>query len=227
MRYVLLPGLHGSAALFDPFVQAGPAATELILGSYPSSGPYDYDAAEVFARALLPRGESFVLIAESFSGPVALRIAADPPAGLRAVVLASSFARSPIALPLRSVPDAAFALLPMRSALPRWFLGGSERAEDWDARLREVLADVGQRAFVGRLRAIDGVDVRDLLPRVGVPLLYLQATRDRLVLPRFGREVTAGARDGRLIRLDGAHMLLQTAPQACWAAIASELYDRA
>ena len=86
---------------------------------------------------------------------------------------------------------------------------------------------IGQRAFVGRLRAIDGVDVRDLLPRVGVPLLYLQATRDRLVLPRFGREVTAGARDGRLIRLDGAHMLLQTAPQACWEAIASELYDRA
>lgn len=216
--YVLLPGLHGSTALFAPFTQGAPAGTRVVACAYPTTGPFDYEAAEATARAHLPR-EGHVIVAESFSGPVALRIAADPPPGLRAVVLVASFARSPIPLSLKRVPDGAFRLLPMRSALPRWFLGGSCREQRFDDLLRETLQGVSPQTFLARLRAIDAVDVRDALPEIGLPLLYLQATRDRVVRARFGREITAGVRRGKLQPIAGDHMLLQTAPAACWRAL--------
>lgn len=218
-RVVLLPGLHGSAALFAPFIAAAPTWARPQAAAYPPDGPYDYDAAEVTARAVLPDDRPFVLVAESFSGPVALRIAADPPQGLRAVVLVASFARSPLPVSLGRVPDAAFSLLPMRSAIPRWFLGGSRREAGFDRLLRETLHGVSRDTFVARLRAIDEVDVRHLLPDIRLPVVYLQATADRLIAPAFGRELIACAATGRLARVRGAHMLLQTAPEACWRAV--------
>jgi hypothetical protein len=46
-------------------------------------------------RAALPTRGRFVLLAESFSGPLAIRIAADPPSALVGLILCVTFARNP------------------------------------------------------------------------------------------------------------------------------------
>ena len=55
-----------------------------------------YDELEVLVRAALPTGQRYFLLGESFSGPLAIRIAANPPAGLAGVILCGTFAKNPL-----------------------------------------------------------------------------------------------------------------------------------
>jgi pimeloyl-[acyl-carrier protein] methyl ester esterase len=96
---VLLPGMDGSGLLFADFIEAlGPDVDAKVV-AYPPDRVLGYPELTVLARAELPSDRPFVLLAESFSGPVAVALAALRPPGLRALVLACSFVRSPISVP--------------------------------------------------------------------------------------------------------------------------------
>ena len=91
MKLVLIPGLDGTGDLFAPFVAAlGEVDTQVI--SYPPDRAMDYAEHEAHVRSLLPREGEYVLLAESFSGPVGIAIAASNPAGLRGLILCCSAA---------------------------------------------------------------------------------------------------------------------------------------
>jgi pimeloyl-ACP methyl ester carboxylesterase len=92
---VLLPGLDGTGLLFKPFIDAlnGRAQTQVV--SYPVDQTLGYTELEDLVRAALPKTGSFVVLGESFSGPIAIRIAADPPEGMVGVILCVTFARNP------------------------------------------------------------------------------------------------------------------------------------
>ena len=77
---VVLPGLDGTATLHSAFVDAVYAAFDSVaVISYPSNQILDYVALEALVRAELPPVAAFVLLGESFSGPIALSIAANAP----------------------------------------------------------------------------------------------------------------------------------------------------
>jgi pimeloyl-ACP methyl ester carboxylesterase len=90
---VLLPGMDGTGLLFEPFLKALKGFEPLVL-RYPR-GLTDYADCVAYARARLPKERPFLLLGESFSGPVAIALAAERPAGLRGLVLCSTFARNP------------------------------------------------------------------------------------------------------------------------------------
>lgn len=54
-----------------------------------------------------------------------------------------------------------------------------------------------------------------------VPLLYLQASEDRIVWPRCGRLVQAERSDAEIPELPGPHLLLQAVPSDAAAVLAS------
>jgi pimeloyl-ACP methyl ester carboxylesterase len=91
---VLLPGMDGTGDLFAPLVAALGPHMRTIIVRYPDE-PLDYASHEEIARAALPLGHPFILLGESFSGPIAVSIAASAPTGLRGYVLCCSFVRSP------------------------------------------------------------------------------------------------------------------------------------
>src|SRR4051812_4389167 len=93
---ILLPGLHGTADLFLPLLAAIPPDLPTRIISYPTHEPLSYDDLLRLIDTQLSNEESIVLIAESFSGPLALRYAAMHPARVRAVILCASFIRSPV-----------------------------------------------------------------------------------------------------------------------------------
>jgi pimeloyl-ACP methyl ester carboxylesterase len=64
-----------------------------------------------------------------------------------------------------------------------------------------------------RLRAVAEVDVRPLLARVEVPVLYLRASEDRLVPSPASAELAAIPRL-RVAEIEGPHFLLQASPSA-------------
>ena len=95
LTIVLLPGMDGTGELFAPFISAMGHEFGLTVVSYPPTGAQGYRELEAHARAALPRHERFVVLGESFSGPVAVSIAASHPAGFAGLILCSTFCSTP------------------------------------------------------------------------------------------------------------------------------------
>ncbi len=63
--------------------------------NYPTDKKLDYDDLLNLVIKMLPKEEPFILLGESFSGPLAIRVAVTIPLGLKAVVLCASFVTYP------------------------------------------------------------------------------------------------------------------------------------
>jgi pimeloyl-[acyl-carrier protein] methyl ester esterase len=220
-RLVLLPGMDGTGLLFDPLVEVLPRTLEPVIVSYPPNELLGYgELLDIVDRAL-PQDTPFVLLGESFSGPLALMAAAARPRGLVAVVLCASFARSPMPW----FPRALHALLrsPVFDLTPSLarsaVLLGPNATPRVRALLRQALGLVESRVIAARARAILGVDVTRELAACPVPILYLRAAADRLVSVGSWRLVAACRPDAREVVLPGPHLLLQTHPVEAVAAI--------
>jgi pimeloyl-ACP methyl ester carboxylesterase len=218
MKLALLPGLDGTGELFAPFV-AALAGTATRIVSYPTDRAMDYAGHEAVARAQLPQ-DDFVLVAESFSGPVGISIAAAPPPGLRGLVLCATFASNPF--PRLGFLAPAMRVLPApklpRPIAARWLYPGRETPELRDA-LSAAMRRVSMRTLGSRIAAVLSVDHRNLVSRIAVPMLYLRADQDR-VIPRAAGLHILGRRAGiALATFDAPHFLLQTEPAACAATV--------
>jgi pimeloyl-[acyl-carrier protein] methyl ester esterase len=212
-RLILLPGLHGTCELLADFMAALGEDAPVHAVDYPRDRVLDHAALADFVRPLLPVGKPFVLLGESFSGPIAIRLAAERPRGLCGVVLSTSFAANPrphlarFASLARAVPAQA---LPV-GVFTFWLLGRWTTPK-LRADFAQVLGAVDGDVLAERLIACTQVDVGALLPKIAVPLLYLRASRDRLLPQATGARVVAAVKQGRLVDLDGPHCLLQAIP---------------
>jgi pimeloyl-[acyl-carrier protein] methyl ester esterase len=89
---LLLPGIDGTGKFLGVFAQALRPSVEPMIVSYPSDRALGYDELEALVLAALPSDRGYILLGESFSGPLAVRIAARSPPGLHA---SSCVRRSP------------------------------------------------------------------------------------------------------------------------------------
>src|SRR4051812_32963307 len=110
---VLLPGLDGTGSLFQSLLRELPADVEPIVLSYPARDVLDYSALTQLVLRSLPTARPFVLLGESFSGPVAVLTAAAQPKGLLGVILCASFVSAPRPLAKHVLPLAP--LLPLHA----------------------------------------------------------------------------------------------------------------
>ncbi|WP_223165004.1 alpha/beta fold hydrolase [Massilia frigida] len=214
LTLVLLPGMDGSGDLFAGFIAALGDQLEAIVISYPPALALGYAGLTEHARAQLPFDRPFVLIGESFSGPVAIALAASRPPGLVGLVLCCTFARTPRPLlaPLRPL----VSVLPMSSSLTPLiapFLLGFDAPLALRRALRRALDQVPPARLRGRLREVMAVDYTARARSIAVPVLYLQATRDWIVPAAAARLLASLCPDWRLVALRGPHLLLQSVPE--------------
>lgn len=220
---VLLPGMDGTGQLFQRFDAALHARTDLASHTiaYPAA-PLDYAALETFVRERLPQDRPFVVLAESFSGPLGTALRADPPPGMRALVLCCSFVRNPrpMLAPLRHllglVPFGAMPGFALRQAL----LAPCATPE-LQAELAAALAQVPPAVLRQRLRAVIDADATRAFARGSLPVLYLRGRHDRLVPPANALQILRLAPGAQLADIAAPHMLLQAAPAAAADAIAT------
>jgi pimeloyl-ACP methyl ester carboxylesterase len=223
-KLVLLPGLDGTGRFLAEFTQAIAPVAAAQLVTYPGDAVLGYSELEVRVRAALPRDEPYVLLAESFSGPIAIRIAAAPPPGLTAVILCVTFAKTPY--PALRWARHFVSRVPLRS-LPRWLraplLWGSMQPKRAPAQKLRAMAGVDARVLQNRLAEVLGVDVLVALPHIRVPALVLEASDDRLVPRSATARLLRGLPTPRHVRIEGPHLLLQSRPAECAAAVAEFL----
>ncbi|WP_425251987.1 alpha/beta fold hydrolase [Janthinobacterium sp. NFX145] len=220
---VLLPGMDGTASLFHRFdaaLRAHSAIATLSI-AYPAA-PLDYAALEAFVRERLPRDRPFVVLAESFSGPLGAALRADPPPGMRALILCCSFVRNPrpMLAPLRHllglVPFGAMPGFALRQALL-----APHSTPQLQAELAAALAQVPPSVLRQRLRAVLETDASRSFARGSLPVLYLRARHDRLVPPANAVQILRQAADAQVTDIAAPHMLLQAAPEAAAVAVAA------
>lgn len=218
MRAVLLPGLDGTGGLFGPFVDAAPDGIDTQVVSYPSERLLDYSELRDLVAADLPSNEPWILIAESFSTPLAVALAADAPRGLSAVVLCAGFVTSPLPRSCRLLARPWLTRGPLFLWLVRRYLQGAE-IEHSGLEFRSCLRGIPPAVLAGRIELILTVDHREQLARCAAPILYVRALRDRLVGERSFREIRSIAPRCGLCAIDSPHFVLQHSPAAAWSCI--------
>jgi pimeloyl-[acyl-carrier protein] methyl ester esterase len=211
---VLLPGMDGSGDLFAGFVAALDASIAPRVLSYPADVELDYQGLVDFVRTRLPHGEPYVLLGESFSGPVAIALAAAHPPGMVGLILSCTFARNPV--PLARHFSALIPFLPVSAkfaALAMPLLLGGHATPVLRRSVQGALARPRQAVLRARMRAVLGVDYSAQARSIAVPVLYLQAQRDRMVFGGSAKHLAALLPGMTVKAVDGPHLLLQAAPQ--------------
>jgi pimeloyl-ACP methyl ester carboxylesterase len=213
LTLVLLPGMDGTGALFDPFVAEFGEEFRVKVVRYPGTEPMGYAELESLARAALPTDGPFVLLGESFSGPIAISLAASAPPQLKALVLCGTFVRNP--RPLLAGLRWLVPVLPVNRAPVEWLdraLLGRFSTSALRLALAQALAQVSPAALRARLQSVLGVNVSARLRAVKVPTLYLRGADDRIVPRAALRRVLRFKPDTHIVQLEAPHFLLQAAP---------------
>jgi pimeloyl-[acyl-carrier protein] methyl ester esterase len=213
---LVLPGMDGTGELLGPFVAQLSTRMSVQVVTYPPGEPLGY--AELIARVEAQAPNlPYMILGESFSGPIAIDIASRDPlvAGL---VLASSFARHPLPswlepaarwIDVRAVPQAAIAAA----------LLGPDGDAMLRARLAEVIAKVAPGTMRARASAALRVDKRRELKSIGRPVFCLAGRRDRLLGTRCIAEIQAVKPACEVTWFDAPHMLLETHAAAAAEAV--------
>jgi pimeloyl-[acyl-carrier protein] methyl ester esterase len=220
---LLLPGLDGTGLLFKSFIDACPSSLAPKAISYPRAAPLGYAELEVTLRMTLPSDRPFALIAESFSGPLALRIAARRPAGLVAIALVGTFVRPSVRW-LRPWVAPFIGGYLFRAPPPGWiirhFAAGRNASEAFVADVAKATRLVRPDVLARRVRDVLRVDaVADLLA-VQVPMLYLGGSKDRLLRQGLADELKRLRPDLETATIEAPHFILQTRPTEAAALIA-------
>ncbi len=212
---ILLPGMDGTGTLFCDFIEALRGEFPTVVITHPPDQPLNYESLQSLAHAQLPSKGDLVVMGESFSGPVAVGLAAQHAGRVKALILCCSFATNPRPalgrwaflvplLPVKCAPRAAMvALMFGRFATPT--LRNA---------LHRAVSLVSSATLRARLASIAKIDRAAQLRKIAVPVLYLQATEDRLVPRKVGDSVVRTCVDARLVSLVGPHGLLQASPEA-------------
>jgi pimeloyl-ACP methyl ester carboxylesterase len=227
-RALLLPGIDGSGRLFSPLLQARPRGIVPEVVPFPPDRTLGYDELAALVRERLPRGR-FALVAESFSGPIAVRIAAERPPGLVALVLAATFLHrpmNPLLHPVRGLVGARLFGLGMPAPLVRHFMAGPDAPRAIVSEVQAAVAAVSPAVLAHRVAESLRVDAREDFARVQVPVLWLSPTRDRLLRASAADEALEIRPDIEVARIEAPHMILQRCPHASLARI-EELMTRA
>lgn len=217
MTCLLLPGLDGTGALHGPFVDAlGLGCTVL---SYPADMS-SYDDLRDWVAARLP-AEPFLLIAESFSGPLALQLAALRPDGLKGLVCVASFAHAP--RPAPAFMASALRIMPVKSRLASQMMQpavmGRWASRAFTAQLWQALKTVPAATLAARLEQVLRADARDELAALDLPMMYLRPRQDRLV-PKSAVHPFAQV-GAQVAQCDGPHFILQAQPAQSAALVRS------
>jgi pimeloyl-ACP methyl ester carboxylesterase len=209
---VLLPGLDGTEIFFRPLRAALPPRIRVRCLEYPTSGPNDYRALLPLVREACLACEDFVVLGWSFSGPLALMLAAEAPPRLRGVILCASFIAPPwpLARLLRHAVRAPVArMFPLASRALAFF--GRYSSAEFRRDRQECLSRVPLSVFAARTQAILQMDL-GARPSCGVPVLYVAGSRDIVVPGWNARAVTRALPSARVVTIEGPHLALYTNP---------------
>ena len=221
---VFLPGIDGTGVSFEPLAKVLPPDIIVKVIRYPTDRLLSFEETVQCARDQIQSDQKdLIVLAESFSGPVAIALAGSRQLKAKCLVLCATFARSPRPALLKLLNYFPLELL-LKLPVPRFLLkqvvaGDKEATDVFLSMWARVKTMVPPKVLIHRLKVISQVDVREWLPKVTIPCCYIQATCDRAVPSSCLFDFTEAVFDLRVRRIGGPHYILQAQPQACLSAV--------
>jgi pimeloyl-[acyl-carrier protein] methyl ester esterase len=224
---VLLPGMDGTGILFGPLIEHLGKGIAPIVVSYPQVGELTYEQLLPIVRKALPKEAPYVLLGESFSGPLAIMAAAERPENLRAVILCATFVRNPVPwLPswVRYLTVAPVARLAPSFIVGKALLFGHGKP-DLIALLRKAHGRVRAGTMAARARAILSVNAEGALREVTAPIYFIGGAHDKVAPRKNLREIRRVRHDVEVHLIPGPHLILQAKPREA-AAVIREIVEK-
>lgn len=222
-KLIFLPGLHGTAELFDDLTEQ---LTLLGVSFQPTLISYPLDFEQSYENILqwlcshleLDKKSSdskAIIIAESFSTPLALRLADVFPQQISAVVIGGGFCASPAnpglaLLPLRPL----LMITPPRSAV-RHYLVGAESTSELVDQVRSVIKKVSSNILTQRISSTLTLEEEQTPTIADTPVLLLQAQHDALIPWEIQNQLEQHLPHAQTHWLDSPHLIFQTHPDIC------------
>ncbi len=224
---VLLPGLDGTGRLFSPIHKELSDSVNTLVLSYPTDKVMTYSELCHHFKDELPV-TPYVLLGESFGGPLALMLSQYADENLKGIILCASFVKNPQVL-LSKLIRPFLKPKHLQKVTPAWHIktmlinGVSD--ETLIHNIQAATAELTREVYFSRLREIADVDVTAILEDCELPILYLRASKDRLVyessmklIEKLGKNVTVEV-------FNAPHMLLQTKFKQAALTIKKFLHD--
>lgn len=224
MKIVLLPGLDGTGMLFKPLIDALPSDVEPIVITYPLDEKLTYSALCDYVMKRLPKDEDYVLLGESFSGPIAYAIALLNPKNMKSAIFVASFLSSPrpIAIGLSRILPKRFLLsLPMPRLVIKAYLLGSGCSEELMGLFRRALKKVSPDVLIFRLNQIANLSNKHQC--CDKRAIYIQAKSDKLVSEECVTAYKEVVEDLHIFQVEGPHFILQASSSACAEIVINEM----
>ena len=225
---VLLPGLDGTGNLFANFVSELAPSLDTRIVRYPTDRLLSYADLFSFVVDAVPQTQPFVLLAESFSTPLAVRLAATNPASLKGLVICAGFIRNPVRgwlRHLKTLSRPSLFRIPPPHFVIEYFLVGAHAPRELRDDVLRTLRSVSPEVVALRVQAVMACDASEQLVRVRVPTLYLQAEQDRLVRKSSFQEIQELKPDTVLVSIAAPHFVLQREPRKAADLIAHFVAD--
>jgi pimeloyl-ACP methyl ester carboxylesterase len=219
---VLLPGLDGTGSLFAPLLGHLPETLTPVVVKYPPDQVLYYEQLFPYIREVMPWNEPYILLAESFSGPLAIKFAAEQPENIHAVVLASAFFSK------IDAPDASwtsfftkekwFERATPDSAIKQLVTGGICESSLLSS-IKQAIHTVKPEVLAHRVRLMVEIDYSSALEELRAPLLCLAGTQDKLAAQQAIQKLLAAKENSKCVNFNSSHLLLQTHPKEAIEAI--------
>lgn len=222
LHLVLLPGLDGTGNLFTPFLNQFPDTSHVTVIPYPLEKHIPFAQLIDYLIPLLPKDTPLVILGESYSGPVALSLAARDTIDIRGVILVATFAQYPRSW-LKSIakwlPLSLLFRLPIPDFVIRNYCFGSATNKTLSRMLRNSVK--ANKSNVLAKRAHDGasINVTELLTALKVPCLYIAASNDKMVPATAINILKRELKNLMVVTLEGSHFILQVQPEACFKTV--------
>jgi sigma-B regulation protein RsbQ len=214
--------MDGTGTLFNAFVGLLPAGIDAKIVPYPKDRHMSYAQLAELVGGVLPRDTPYVIIAESYSGPIASILAAHPVGNLQGVVFVSSF----VSFPCGRIGPWLAKMVPtilFRGRAPawilRWLVMDSATPREMISAVQDAVAGVRPEVLTRRLRDALNADFAVTLKHCSVRIVYLLSGSDRLLGTRGLRRLLAARSDIETVKIDGPHFLLQCAPDRSLAGL--------
>ncbi|WP_339670449.1 alpha/beta hydrolase [Dasania marina] len=218
---MLLPGMDGTGNLFDPLLDAL-SGFDCEVIALPESGSQDYLSITKYVKEKLPKSD-FILVAESFSGPVASRLAKEDIKNMRGIIFVATFLSAPsrLLIPIaKALPLKLLSSLPFAELFHKYLFLGPSASNDLVQLFQSTVRSLTSNLIKARLSSMQSL-VCSLEP-IELPVAYIQAASDKLVSAHKAIEFSRHFKNIIIKTIDGPHFILQAQPVQC-AVVINEL----
>ncbi|MFT6102448.1 MAG: hypothetical protein ACJA2B_000890 [Candidatus Endobugula sp.] len=219
LTIVLLPGLNGTTGLFDPLIKASNGECKILPISYPTHTPKSYGAlTELVEQKLYSIEGNYVLIGESFSGPISIMLTAKNLRGHIGTILVATFCTAPNIRIVKHLPwtFGFYVSKPFYSLISK--CGGSKSSPS----LRSIAIEMNKvcpRVLASRMKSIFSIQAENLLGSCTLPMAYFRGDFDFFVPKRNMEKVVVINSKVAVFNFRTRHFILQSVPYDAWEAI--------